>query len=765
MSHHKINKGAKKRLIPFNHKSPNFKNSSFQKKYGDFKKAWRWHDENGNWLFCTVRYENELGKNIIPFTYENGNWFPGHPIKENRPLMDLHIIIEDKIKPILLVEGEKCYSAAINLLSDYYITTTWSGGTGGIAKTDFTPIKNRKVYYWYDHDNPGYDSIDFFKEKLNNLILIKPSVDTKKGWDIADAILNENWSQDDLLVFISQFKEKEKKSEQIFVDEIKYPFEVLGYNMGYMFFLPRETGQIYKIKKGSLNNQHLLEIAPLEFWKSNYGFETKRGSGVSWIDAQDDLIRNCNAKNPFSYNNIRGRGAWKEKDNIIIHTGKQLFFGQEMIDVQDYSPNGHVYERLPELNLNIINKELTENEIDKIKECFRKLSISTRLELNYLIGWCVLAPFCGALSWRPHIWITGPAGSGKSAVVQMIVHKMLGEFIFCPEGDSTGAGIIQGLKNDSLPVVHDEIDRTNIGINNLEIELSITRSSSSASEKTKLYKGTSDQIGKQYNYNSMFCFSSINLYLNKKSDKSRFSIINLEKNLLLPWSEFKKEIQNVFTKKICSKIRSKTFYNWKTIQENIETFRTSVAKYLGDQRTGDQIGTLLAGAASLMNMKKYKEKEIDKICDGSLKGYISADDYLTDEIECLMKIFTSRITYINYNEHREETTLLNLLHLAVGNIDRGPDKRAEKELYKYGIKYKDTKKMVYIAINYEWIKNILKDTAWKYNYVTIIKRLSFVKKETEVQYFGNYYNGRALAIKADYLLRLSDDEVFMEAGF
>lgn len=761
-------------MIPKKHKPANFNSQKYTKIYGKFIKAWKWYNKSGTWMFCTARYEHKDGKkNIIPFSYNHGEWHPGQLLKENRPLMDLHKISMNKRKPILLVEGEKCYDIGKKFLSDHFIVTTWSSGTHAISKTDFSPLENRKVYYWFDHDDPGYNTIEFFKEKLNQLILVQPPINSPIGWDIADAVNIDKWDADGLFFFIMQYdkiesKPEKKKSEnknEKFIDNKTYPFEILGYNAGYMFFLPHETGQIFKIKKGSLNNQHLLELAPLGFWQDIYGKETKKGIYISWIDAQDDLIRECNKKNPFSYSNIRGRGAWKERNNIIIHTGKQLLFRDQIINVKDYSPNGHVYERLPELKLNIIKTDLNKNNLDKVVSCFRKLSIYNKLELNYLVGWCVLAPFCGALSWRPHIWLTGPAGSGKSAIVHMIIHKMLGEFIFCPEGDSSGAGIIQGLKNDSLPVVHDEIDRNTIGLANLEIELSITRSSSSASEKTRLYKGTADQTGKQYNYNSMFCFSSINVYLNKKSDKRRFSIINLSRNTKMDWKKFKKEIQETFTDNICGEIRSTIFYNWKIIKNNIKQFKMISGQYLNDQAAGDQIGTLIAGAATLRNLKEYNNNEIEKICENNLNSYIDNNECMTDEIECMLKIFTSKIKYINYNERTEDTTLLNLLNKAIGSFDKPPDNRAKNELYKYGIKYCEKEQKVYIATDYQWIKDILRNTPWQFFYDKILKRLSFIDKTTDVKYFGSYYTGRALGMKAEYIQRLSNDNIYMEAGF
>ena len=233
---------------------------------------------------------------------------------------------------------------------------------------------------------------------------------------------------------------------------------------------------------------------------------------------------------------------------------------------------------------------------------------------------------------------------------------------------------------------------------------------------------------------------------------------------MIPWSDFKQQIQNTFTRSICDKIRARTYHNFDVIKENILLFKQEVGQYLGDQRLGDQIGTLLAGAASLMNLKKYNKNDIEKLCDKNIRGYIDEDESLTDEKECLIKIFTSRIKYVGH-ERVEDTTLLELLHRAAGDIETSTDIRAAKELYKYGIKYDSKRRKVYLAVNHNWIKELLKNTPWKFAYAKILKRLSFVNKEINVQYFGPYFTGRAISMKADYLFRSSDDNVYMEAGF
>jgi hypothetical protein len=375
--------------VPFDHIPPDFNSEFYEKQWGKLVKAWKWHDKDGNWIFCTARYEKNVKgkdkpeKNIIPFHYKNGKWKTGHELNENRPIMNLNNIIDSK-KEILLVEGEKCYDYATERLKNFFDITTWCGGTGGIVKTYWNFLKEKTVYYWYDNDDPGRKTIDFLKTKLDKLILVHPPGDKPPQWDIADACL-DGWDEDTLFIWIKQYAEFEKKEKNKFVDNINFPFKIIGPGSGHMFFLHGETGMIFSVKQGSLNNSHLQYLAPLDFWKDAFGYETKKGVSISWQDAQDVLIRACNSKEPFDHNKIRGRGIWQDGSDLVIHTGSKLIGKNQEIDIRDYSPNGHIYEKTIELKLDIIKSEMSEFEIANIKNCIQKLSIANDLEKLYLI--------------------------------------------------------------------------------------------------------------------------------------------------------------------------------------------------------------------------------------------------------------------------------------------------------------------------------------------------------------------------------------------
>jgi len=73
-----------------------------------------------------------------------------------------------------------------------------------------------------------------------------------------------------------------------------------------------------------------------------------------------------------------------------------------------------------------------------------------------------LSPFSGALGWRPHIWLSGEAGSGKTTVVNLIIKRLVA-IAESVEGSSTAAGIRQKLEGDSRPVLLDEAERAHVG--------------------------------------------------------------------------------------------------------------------------------------------------------------------------------------------------------------------------------------------------------------------------------------------------------------
>jgi putative DNA primase/helicase len=726
--------------------------------FGGAAMVFEYRNAKSELMFYVARYHRQGGKSCIPFSYTAGGWIK-KGLDRNLPLYNLPEIVNLQGLPILLVEGEKCVDAA-RIYTNKIIPCTWSGGTGQLKKTDFTPLKGRKVYYWRDNDEPGEKTLKFFQTELSNLIIVNPKPEWPEKWDIADEIQANRM---DILEFIFSHTEcQAKETLGKFLDEMRLPFRCLGYQDNMMFFLPNGTGQLFAIKDGSLTKNQLMSMADLDVWRDLFGTETKRGFYIAWDDAINYIYRQVQAAGPFDIADIRGRGAWAEGNSVVLHTGKYIIRDGQEVPLKEYESD-HIYERLKEKRINL-SAPATDFEGHAILKCIERLSFQTRIEAAFLAGWCALAPFCGVLDWRPHIWITGSSGTGKTTVLKYIISPMLGDFCINTSGLSSGAGIRQVIRNDSIPVVVDEAEPQGYQTGRIQEILDLVRQASSNYKGSKIFKGTQTGTGVSYNMRSMFCLSSINPAIAKTADETRFSMINM----MTPqgnWPDLEKEIFSIFSDANCERIRSRTLTALPVIRRNSKIFAAAAGSILNSQRIGDQIGALIAGAMSLKTMEEFT---FEKAC-GIIREYnISGTDTetLSDEMRCFLKIFQSKINYVGTSGKVEATTLMNLISTAI-EMPVGPNnsaiEKATEELLKYGIK--TDARAIYIASNYTWISELLRQTEWENNYSRILRRLKFVSDSTKTVRFGNYHRGHAVVMDRSNIEFFTADRIFQEAGF
>jgi DNA primase len=113
---------------------------------------------------------------------------------------------------VVIVEGEKTADVAETVFTDCCVVT-WSGGCLAADKTDWSPLRGRKVLLVPDADEPGKKAMHRLARKLSGMgcsaiKIVDPNAvaarnpdgstrQIKKGWDIADAVA-EGWSADAL---------------------------------------------------------------------------------------------------------------------------------------------------------------------------------------------------------------------------------------------------------------------------------------------------------------------------------------------------------------------------------------------------------------------------------------------------------------------------------------------------------------------------------------------------------------------------------------
>ncbi len=345
------------------------------------------------------------------------------------------------------------------------------------------------------------------------------------------ALLPEDYSGNTANELPEMFRSAQEKGLGRRFDDVEYnPEDVgpqpLGYTDGNHYVFLHQKKNILAVLPPAIlmSEPGLCDLAPLSFWL-NICPKLNKDGDVIGIDAKrigDMLMQKCRDAGPFHPTRVRGCGIWREKGRIVQNLSGEIPRSQD-----------HTYIRFASLP-----PFRTDMEVDaqRLLEWF-SLFPWTRPGLPLLLlGWVALAPVCGALEWRPHIFINGPKNSGKTTLIRGLC-AALDPMVISVDGTSTEAGIRQSIGADSRPVILDEFEADrNIG--RMKGVLKLARSASSADGA--IVRGTPEGRAMQFQLQSAFCFGAINPIPGTNADASRIVELELQKHESNP--EIKKEI-------------------------------------------------------------------------------------------------------------------------------------------------------------------------------------------------------------------------------
>lgn len=374
----------------------------------------------------------------------------------------------------------------------------------------------------------------------------------------------------------------------------------LGHNDDDFYYTSSSNFQIIKIPVSAHSQNQFLQLMPMAFWEQKWPSDTKKaGKGVNWGKAISDLMASCRESGIFNPNKVRGVGAWNDDEKLIINLGDSLYCDGKVFGLREIESD-YIYtlsENISGIPENIVSNE----EAKEFLNLVESFNWKHKKYALFLGGFLVIAPFCGALKWRPHIWVTGSTGSGKSSLFDYLIRPVLSGFGESVGGNTTEAGIRQRLKASAKSVIFDEFE-TNDKKSNDRIKgiLDFIRISSSDSEST-VFKGSGSGNSVGFKPRAAFIVGSVRVNLTQDTDKNRFTILELQTSGNSPagWNELRKKL-DIITDDFPMRLISRTAKLWPVIQKNTQTFQAILGeKY--NQRFGQQHGCLFAGYASLVH--------------------------------------------------------------------------------------------------------------------------------------------------------------------
>jgi len=524
-----------------------------------------------------------------------------------RPLYGLPGLSQRPEAPVLVVEGEGTADAAARLFPDH-VVICWANGAKAIAKADWTPLAGRAVTLWPDADAAGLAAMQSLAALLHlkgcQLALVAPPADLPQGWDLADADWTPQQAARQLATAAQPWTPQEAGPNGSGDDAPPHPapaaprpaapFLCLGFDGDAYYYQPHNTGQVMRLSRSAHTATNLVALASISYWETLYPSRT----GINWAAAASDLFEQQAATGVYDPERVRGRGAWLDDGRVIFHLGDRLNVDGRPCSVLDPPASHFFYEQARHLD-GPGDRPLPDAIAFRIQHIAERFRWEMPASAHFLLGWLVLAPVCGALNWRPHIWLTGGAGTGKTTILKLFLRPLLGGVVQSATGGTTEAGLRGILKSDAIPVVFDEFEQ-NEQKDKLIVQNVLALARIASSEGGKIYKGTSWGGATSFEVRSMFCVSSINVSLIQKADIDRFCVLGLRKDQMEKsiWLDFEREIASVATIDHGRALIHRTLHHLPVIIDNARVLAQALGRRFG-QRFGDQHGTLLAGAWSL----------------------------------------------------------------------------------------------------------------------------------------------------------------------
>lgn len=507
-------------------------------------------------------------------------------------------------------------------------------------------------------------------------------------------------------------------------------FRILGFGNDKYYFYHRPKRQVLERSRHDFTESGLLELAPTQWWEAN-NFGRPKG-GIDKLAAADWIYAVANKRGFLDIDNcLRGRGAWRDKGRSVFHHGDHLTVDGVRMDLMQIDKTNFIYESktpLPALGI-----PATCQQGENLFATAQMMRWVNPASAMFLCGWVFLAQICGALKWRPHIWVTGEAGGGKSAILNDFVGRLLGPMrLHLDAGDSSAPGIRQKLKRDALPVVLDEAEaQDDKGRDRMRGILTLARGASTDSDAL-IAKGTVSGQALEFSVRSMFLLGAIGaLAQNKESDNSRFATLAVrnrsDNSAPDRWAQLKPALAEIERdESLSARLLSRAILMLKTLHRCIDVFAAAAANRLGSERYGDQYGTLLAGWWCLTHDQVITDTEAQSIVDG-----IRWDDHSVgtrqaapDAAKCLDTILDQLVM-----EKGSTTSIRALVALADGQLLEGygdiDAPTARRILQDRGITITKYKGERYVAIirHSSAVSQILRNTEFALDWQTRLSRI------------------------------------------
>lgn len=540
--------------------------------------TWLYHNERGEVIGAKCRFKKGDGaKSYANYTARGELFVPKTPARS--VLWQLPKILASDC-PVVVVEGEKCAEAAQAVLGEEFIVTCWRDGTSGVSKSDggfgkraavniveVAPLKGRAVILWADADSVGILAMQQFARRIHKLAAkvfmidaawLKDNAPAK--WDVADAIV-DGWTGKQIAAFMRkralvpeiQDIAELKPPQDERVDAVDYTlnvnggkhFKILGHESEQVVFQIVKSGEIIKRKYEALHSESVLLITLCDdyfWWLSLFNDDCRKLTASRRISIAGAMRAVAIDKGQYASDRECGVGVWRHDKQYIINVGSKVIElpggkSSSLAEISNEQTIFHIGARQR------LAAQGEHSQLTRLFDALLKYRWRSVLDGYMFCGWLCAAAVGGALKYRPHVWLSGEYGTGKSYLIDEVARRFFSKWGVSILPGTTISGLRRLMKLTSCPVIFDEAEARGRNAELLRDEISAIMKCASSGEGVIVHGAARGEGVVKYSPRSCFLLSSIVQSSLDSATSSRITSLELSAKPVDDWDAVRTSIE------------------------------------------------------------------------------------------------------------------------------------------------------------------------------------------------------------------------------
>jgi len=385
------------------------------------------------------------------------------------------------------------------------------------------------------------------------------------------------------------------------------PVTPLGHRDGQFWFFDR-AGQIRALSAQQLGQSPqivALFCGDTDWCTKTFPQLDKEGQPTGWFSVRavgKHLVTECTKAGLFRPEEPRrGIGVWRAQGQVALHLGDRVFFpGSGVTRPAGFRDMGALWPALPRVPAPAA--PATAEQAAAVEAVFSRWNWEQPFAVRAMFGLWAAGLLGAAIRWRPHGLVVGPAGSGKTTLMETYAALSPLALMW---NDYTEAGLRQAVTGRAGPLILDEAEGDAEGVNRLQKVVELLRRASGGGG-AQVVRGSAGGQSQTFEVTSaalLGCILPPNLL---PQDASRITRVDL-----LPRAPdgppLPSEAEMAGLRAQAPALWGRALAGMDRFAANLETFRRDLLGRGCPPRLADQIGTILAARAMMLHDEPVTE--------------------------------------------------------------------------------------------------------------------------------------------------------------